>query len=168
MPNITIAEQSFEVPVPYQAGPMELTAGEAHALNQAVYMAVRNKLSKKVTRGEVTAVNVVDAVAEFTFDGRARGGKQPIDPVEKEAIRAAREAVIDALKIKGSRNPVKDYGAEAISERAKRAVAADPKWLKQAKVTVSKLRELADASLVDGLEVLPPPAEPEQPYKIAV
>lgn len=167
MPNITIADESFEVPVRYAAGPYELTAGEAHALNQAVYMAVRNKLSKKVARGEVSATAVVDAVAEWTFDGRARGGKQPVDPVEKEALRAAREAVIDALKIKGSRNPVKDYGAQAITDRAKRAVETNPKWRKDAKVTVAKLRELADASLVEGLEVLPPPATPDDVARAA-
>jgi hypothetical protein len=50
MEQITIAGQSFNVPIRYEEG-HELTSGEASALNQTYHENIRNNLAKKAKEG---------------------------------------------------------------------------------------------------------------------
>src|SRR3954462_13657602 len=109
--NITIAGKSFSVPEPYAEGHV-LTVNEAATLNQTYAENIRNNMASKVAAAieaekadtpvpyDHTAMQtaVDDYVANYEF-GVRRGVTG--DPVEREALNAARELVKNAIRTKG-------------------------------------------------------------------
>jgi hypothetical protein len=111
--EITIAGQTFVAPAPYAAEHV-LTEMEAKVLNQTLIENLRNNFATRVKQGqsteeahaEIAAATQADFdayVASYEFGVKRSGGRssQPVDPVEKEARKIAREKVVAALKGKG-------------------------------------------------------------------
>ncbi len=123
----SLAGIAFQMPAPYAAG-HPLTEGEASQMNQVFAENVGNNLRKKVEAG--VAVEGADArefspeelqalvdeyVATYEPGVRSRGeGRVAIDPVEREALKLAKEKAIAMLREAGH-NP-KDYDIEPIRD----------------------------------------------------
>lgn len=148
--QITIQERTFNVPAPYAAGPVELTDGEAHALNQVFHENIRNNLAKKIKElSQEDAQAQVDLYAEDYEFGVRTGGGGTRDPVKQEAMRIARELVRRALMKAGKK--LDDFSSKSISERAAVELGKHPEWTEQARATVAAQKQLAEASL-DSIE----------------
>lgn len=107
---------SVLVPQPYSAGPHELTAGEASALNQTIAENLSNNLRKKLVDGnpdednrqwtEAEAQAIVDKYIEEYEIGVRRAGSgvtRVTDPVEREARKIARQKAVAYIKENGGR-----------------------------------------------------------------
>ena len=142
--TITIQGHEFTIALPYAAGHV-LTENEANALNQVRLENIRNnsaakiKAAAKSAEPEIKPEDVdldgttvgegenamslrasIEAYAEaYEFGARQAGTRaEPVDPVQREALRIAREAVLGALKAKGTkRKDVADDAFEAAVER---------------------------------------------------
>lgn len=97
--EITIAGEVFTVAVPYAAGHV-ITEAEANALNQSRCEAVRNNTAKAVKEAleagdKNKAAEIVAAYdAEYVFSIRSGGGAtKVIDPIEREALKVAKEVL---------------------------------------------------------------------------
>lgn len=104
--TLTIAEQKFEVgDDPYTAG-HQITEAEAKVLNQTRAENMGNNLRAAVKaaieKGEDALALVTDYASKYTF---AMGGssRTPVDPLERECLKVAREAVRDALAEQGKK-----------------------------------------------------------------
>lgn len=115
--EITIQQQSFTIPHLYVAGPIELTEGEAHALQQVYAENLRNNFATKM---KARADEIADAQAKnldvvpeplgqadldtyassYAFGIRASGGIA-VNPVEAEEARLAVAAIKAALTQRG-------------------------------------------------------------------
>lgn len=129
---------TIEVPAPYSEG-RPLRANEAEVLNQTLTENIRNNLSKAIKEAHEAGKSpeeiqaLVDAyVAEYDF-GVRRTSAGPVDPVEKEALKLAREAVRKAFKAKGY-NPA-DH-KDQIEEMAKQALEEYPDFRERARTIV--------------------------------
>lgn len=154
--SITIQGFAFAVPVPYAEGHV-LTAGEASALNQVFHENLRNNFASKIKKlkeanGEAIDVEALqadlDAYAKsYQFGVRTTGGTRAVtDPVKREAINLAKEAIKAALRSKGK--SVKDAGGnDWLVEKATELVATRPVFMEQAKARVSALQALASDTL---------------------
>src|SRR6266446_4903096 len=71
MEQITIAAQTFNVPLRYEEG-HELSAGEASALNQTYHENIRNNLAKKAKEGTLTQADVDAYASEYQFGADAK------------------------------------------------------------------------------------------------
>lgn len=119
MKTITINGTNFELSTPYQAGAVTLTEAEAKTLNQTRAENIGNNFRAQVKKAmeegqlaEVTAaIAEYDAKYNFSMGGTAR---TPIDPIEAEAIKIAREVVKAKLAEKGHK--VKDYTATEVGQ----------------------------------------------------
>jgi hypothetical protein len=160
--NITIAGKSFSVPEPYAEGHV-LTANEAATLNQTYAENIRNNMASKVAsaleaekaEGDAqkpydhaamqTAVD--DYVANYEF-GIRRGVTG--DPVEREALNAARELVKNAIRTKGGK--LSDYKPADITARASELLDKYPQIREQAKARV-EANQAAAAELASNITV---------------
>lgn len=152
--KFTIASKEFEVYKPYSEG-HPLSAGEASAMNQVFSENLRNNFAKKVkeaneagTFDQETFQELLDKYAtEYEFGVRTSSGgtRAPADPVEARALNLAKTAVRN--KIKEAGHSLKDFSAEAISERAKKAVESNPKFRELAAA------QIAEESSIDVGEV---------------
>lgn len=134
MTQVTIAKEVFAIPSRYEAG-HTINEAEANTLNQTLLENIRNNLAgkikklqeaegfagldSKIAEGEdagKTYREVFQAYADnYEFGVRASGGtREPVDPVQREARRMAREMIASALKAKGAK--VKDLPAEKLEE----------------------------------------------------
>lgn len=122
--EITIQGLAFEVDRPYKPGSRELTAGEAHALNQTRAENLRNNFAPTVRKAiedyrkannlaedaEVAVTNLDGDALQAEFDkyaqsytfavGGGGGPRTPVDPVMREAIRIGTDKVKNALSAK--------------------------------------------------------------------
>lgn len=122
--EITIQGLAFEVDRPYKPGTRDLSAGEAHALNQTRAENLRNNFAPTVRKAiedfrkannladdaEVAVTNLDRDALQAEFDkyaqsyqfavGGGGGPRTPVDPVMREAIRIATEKVKAALSAK--------------------------------------------------------------------
>jgi len=159
--TITVKGVQLQVPVPYKEG-HSLRANEASVLNQTYAENLRNNLSKSVAEivekagGDASKVDagslqkmVDEYVPEYDFGVRRLGAGQPVDPVEREALRLAREQVRQAYKQNGFN--LKDIGAEVINEKAAEAVEAYPQFRQLAKQNV-KAKAAIGAEVLKGLK----------------
>jgi len=121
---ITIQGLEFEAPQPYKPGTIELTEGEASALNQTLAENLRNNFAPRI-KAAITEYRKANQMAddaevpvsnldkdaldeafekyanEYKFGVRTGGGpRTPTDPVEREAFGIAREKVKEALRKK--------------------------------------------------------------------
>lgn len=131
--NIGNKEISFQVqvPEPFVAGPVELTEGEANALNQTLAENLSNNLRKNLVEGQRdadgnitephTAETAQAAVDEYLTDYqigvRKAGSASPrvSDPVEREARKLARKASTDYVKSQGLKT--KDVDMATVTEQ---------------------------------------------------
>lgn len=134
--TIVIQGLEFNVPAPYVAGHV-LSENEASALNGLLHENLRNNFAAKVKKAregvpEGEAVDIAALQAEldtyastYEFNVRRAGGGGGVkrDPVEREALKLAKDAIYNALKAKGKKR--KDYTVEQIEEAAEKLLASD-------------------------------------------
>jgi len=162
--TISIQGETFEVTAPYSEGAV-INAAEAKSLNQSraenignnFRAAVKDALAKPEGAERAAAVAKVkadfaayDATYVFTLGGTTR---TPIDPIEAEAIRIAKEAVGDQIR-KAKGLSVKDYlaieGNQARYDAALEATATSDRVLALAKQRVNaKKKALAEVGELD-------------------
>jgi hypothetical protein len=115
--TLTIQGRTFTIPAPYTAGPRELTAGEAAALNQTMAENIRNNFAgmmKKAAEGDsprqLGQAELDEYAAAYKFGERSGGARIMRDPVEAEEHKLATEAV--KRWIKSQNKKVKDFTDE--------------------------------------------------------
>lgn len=110
MAVLTIQGHKFEIPTPnYVVGYQLATEGEAHTLNQTFVENVRNNAAARVKKAlgdreslpdeELTKLTqeIVEYASKYQFGVRTAGsGGTRKDPVEREALRLAKEAIAAA------------------------------------------------------------------------
>jgi hypothetical protein len=156
--DITIAEKTFSVPMPYVAG-HQLTEGEADQLNQVLHENIRNNYAKKV-KDAVTGSTFDQATMQSELDdysvsyefGVRSGGGRISDPIEREAMTIAKELVKAKIREKGGK--VADYKAADITELAEGVVARYPEIMEQARIRVEAAKSSA-SDLLAKLELGP-------------
>ncbi len=161
--QITIAGQVFAVPVRYSAG-MVLTDGEASALNQTYHENLRNNFAKVVKESRVVPPaaegeepgtkelseediaalqSQLDAyAAEYQFGVRVASTRTPVDPVEREALNLAKEAIRGKLK-----ELKRTASAEQVAELAAALVEKNPQLRAIAAQRVAAAQSIANVSL---------------------
>jgi hypothetical protein len=164
---ITIQGHEFEFGAAKYAEGHVVTANEANALNQVRLENIRNNTAAKIKKAadeagvEPSAVNldaqfgdeagatlrsVIQAYADnYEFGARAVARAEPIDPIEREAMKIAKETVRKALSAAGHK--IKDLDPEKV-QGLYDAYAAKEETLKEAKRRV-KLAESIGAEAVD-------------------
>ena len=155
MPELTIQNHTFQVPVRYEEG-HELSANEAAAFNQLFRENLRNNFASKVSESLNGRERLTDAeqktlqaqldkyADEYEFGVRTGGGGGR-DPVMAEAMRIAKDKIFEHLKNKGiKRNTVE---SAKITEAARKLVAKNPEILEIAKQRVEETRSAAAQEL---------------------
>lgn len=167
--TITIQGLPFEVDRPYKAGSHELTAGEAHALNQTRAENLRNNFAsvvKKAMDDYRKANNLADEaevpvteldkdalddqfaeyVSQYEFAiGGGGGPRTPVDPVLREAQRIALTKVKEALA--GKSIKVSSVSKERMAEFVAAVIAKYPSITEEAKRRVETVGTIA----IEGL-----------------
>lgn len=166
---ITIQGMQFEVDRPYVAGTHELTAGEAHALNQTRAENLRNNFASVVRAAmdDYRKANGLAEDAEVPVDqldkedleskfasyaseyefavGGGGGPRTPVDPVLREAQRIATTKVKEALGQKGIK--ISTVSKERMAEFVSAVIAKYPSITEEAKRRVETVGTIA----VEGL-----------------
>lgn len=147
---ITIQGHIFHVSAPYSEG-HTLTANEAIALNRVRAENIRNNTASLVAKynsdenggydHEAAQSAVAAYDAEYNFSG-ARLGRTPVDPVEREATRIAKEKITQALASKGI--AVKSLVAGRFDSLVENLLAKRPE------IRVEAKRRLAEAAEAAG------------------
>lgn len=160
---VTIAGKQFPLINPYEAGHI-LTDGEASALNQLRHENVRNNSAKMVKdwtgSEDELAAKIAEYDAGYQFNVRAAGeGREPADPVGREALSLAKLAIKSALEKAGQK-----ASAEQISAAAKALLEhpeKGPQFRQVAEQRLNEKKELAAraANLVDIASIQPPTPE---------
>lgn len=160
--EITIQGVPFNVSQPYEAGHV-VTEAEAKALNQTRSENVRNNMAKavkdaKAEHGDTLNDDVLTslslAIAEydkayvFTL-ASVGGGRKSRDPVEVEAAKIARAAIMGKLKELGKK--VADVDKDALAAKIAE-IAGSAKVIKAAKKAIADRNALA-ADALDNLEL---------------
>lgn len=165
--NLLIQGETFSIPEPYGEGHV-MTAGEANQLNQVLAENIRNNFAKKVSDAKEAGTldgaamqRELDQYAQgYEFGVRRAGGgaARITDPVKREALRIAKDAIKDAL-VKQGKKP-SDYTAAQINEKAEQVVRDKPKYMEMARQRLAELSavQAEDADLVSDM----PEAAPEQ------
>ena len=164
--EITIAGHVFTVPVRYAAG-HPLTEGEASALNQTYHENLRNNFASKVRKAKETPpateggepgtkeltdddirslqADLMAYADEYQFGVRVAGSpRAPADPVEREALNLAKEAIRQALKAKG-----KKADAEVVADLAAKLLDKNPQYREVAKQRVEAAKAVTTVNLAD-------------------
>lgn len=169
--NITIQGLEFEVPRPFKAGPHELTAGEAHALNQTMAENLRNNFAS-VIKDAMTAYRKANSLAEdaevpvanldsdalqteldkyageYKFrEGGGGGMRTPTDPVEREANAIALAKVKAKFSEKGIK--LNSVSKEKMAELVKAVVEKYP----DIKAEAERRVKAAEGISLEGLGV---------------
>jgi len=155
--EINIYEQTLTVRAPYAEGHV-LNAIEAKTLNQTRAENVSNNFRKKIKAavdgvplkegGEVQTLEQV--IAEFNAYDEAytfsmpSPGREPIDPIEREAQKIARQIIRENLQAQGKK--LKDVD-EAKYEAAVITVSEREEVVKEAKRRVNAQKKAAESSL---------------------
>lgn len=169
--NITIQGLEFEVPRPFKAGSHELTAGEAHALNQTMAENLRNnfasvikdaieayrKANSLAAEAEVPVGNLdhddlqsqLDKYAgEYKFrEGGGGGTRTPTDPVERESVLIATAKVKAKLSEKGIK--LNSVSKEKMAELVKAVIEKYP----DIKAEAERRVKAAEGISLEGLGV---------------
>lgn len=150
MKTISINGIAFEVSAPYAEG-HTLTAAEAKVLNQTRAENIGNNFRKAVQAAEgdeaklaEVRANLAKYDAEYQFSMGGGSTRTPIDPIEAEAFRIAREVVKVKIHEKTGLS-VKKYleveGNEAKYDAAVEKIAAQEDTLKLAKQRVANKKK---------------------------
>jgi len=155
MDTIVIQGIEFDVESPYSAG-HALTEGEASAMNQLRHENLRNNFAKavKAAKEKVEAEGgVIDQIAlqsaldeyaaEYAFGVRSSGApRTSVDPVTREALSLAREAIRTAAKAKGLK-----LDKEKVEELATGLIEKNPVFRSTAEQRIAQKKEVAANSL---------------------
>jgi hypothetical protein len=150
--TIAIDNIAFSAPAPYADGDTINTA-EAGALNQTLGENLRNNFRKKVADAKEKAGGTLDeagiaalqaAFAEYAKDyefAGKRGTRMPVDPVEKEATKIAREKIREALKTKNV--DLKTLAEGAFDKLVADLLARKPEYREIAAARIAQMQALA-------------------------
>ena len=157
--EISIHDQAFSVTAPYAEGQV-ITALEAKALNQTRAENIANNFRKRIkTALEFAEVEpkpegyeTLDAVraaltaydAAYTFS--MPSSREPVDPVEREAVKLAKESIRAALAADGRK--FKDVDEEKL-EAAIQKLSEREDILAEAKRRVKASKKSAENTLAD-------------------
>ncbi len=170
---VTVAGKTFNMPLLFTEGQeITLSAGEASQFNQVFHENIRNNFAKKVkdadTEGKFSQEDfqaLIDKYAEdYEFGTRKSSGpRTPSDPVAKEALKIAIEAIHNHIRSQGKKPT--DFKVESIKALAAKLVEQRPDITEKAKAIVAERQVVAGESLGDimsGLETKPAEAPAEQ------
>jgi hypothetical protein len=146
--SVTIQSVTFTIPAPYVAGPVELTEGEAAALNQVLAENIRNNFAGQMKRAaeetparQLTQEDLDKYVESYEF-GRRTGGGRVRDPVAAEERRLSLDAI--KAKVKSTGKNWKDFTKEQ-QDAVLARVLASGKFREQAERVVAARQ--AEASI---------------------
>ena len=157
--EITIHDETFTVSAPYAEGQV-ITALEAKTLNQTRAENVANNFRKRVKAAleglalkEGAEVESLDAVraafsvydAAYTFS-MPSAGREPIDPLDREILRIAKESVKKAISEAGKK--LKDYDEDRL-EAAYAKASENELVIKEAKRRLAAAAKNVEGSLAD-------------------
>lgn len=160
--TISIGGRPFEVSDPYVEG-YTINAAEAKVLNQTRAENIGNnfrRLVKDAGDDEAKLVDVARQLAEYdekyTFSMGGGVARQPIDPIEREARKIARDAI--KAELAGAGRKIKDVDAERL-EAAIDRVATQEDVLKLAKKRVAEMKKNVASVALGELGLGGAPAE---------
>lgn len=147
MKTISISGEAFEVSAPYLAGHV-LNEAEAKVLNQTRAENIGNNfraaVKKALEEGKIDEVRAAIADYDSKYEFSMTTARTPIDPIEAEAIKIAKE-VVKARIAEKTGLTVKKYleieGNEAKYEAAVEKVAGQEDTLKLAKKRVNEKKK---------------------------
>lgn len=138
---LTIDGKQFTIRQPYEAGHV-LNEAEAKTLNQTRAENVGNNMRKKVKEGASDA-DVQQYDTDYEFSVRA-AGRKALDPVEKEALKIAKDAVKNDYIKKGI--DVKSVSEEEFDAKVERAMSMEKvQELAKKRVAEAKKRAAKEA-----------------------
>ena len=162
--SVTVAGKTFKMPVIFSAGDeITLTEGQASQFNQVFHENIRNNFAKKVKEAsekaefdqEAFQAQIDKYADEYEFGTRKAGGPRvPSDPVAKEALRIAIDAISNSLRSAGK----KPSDFKNLKEVAAQLVERKPEITEKARQIVAERQAVAGESLGDvmaGLEEKP-------------
>jgi hypothetical protein len=183
--EFTIQGLTFAVPQPYVAGQLDLTEGEASALNQTFAENIRNNFAGTIQQAEVDyrkanglaegaevpkdqldkdslTTKLAEYAKSYEFGVRSvRGARIPMDPVGREAYRIAGELIRNALKAKNVK--LDSVSKEWMAQAVKDLVEAQPDITAEAKRRVDSAASFALASLATVPTTQPESSPAEAP-----
>lgn len=166
-PSITIQGLTFPITSPFAEG-HPLTATEAAALNNLRGENLRNNFAARIKallgatadRAERTAAELTDEEktqlaidfaaydAQYTLSGK-RSAKAPVDPVEREATRIAKEQVDAALRRKGIEKKALAEGQ--YDNYVGQLLERNPAIRDEARAYIARLRDVGANAVADDL-----------------
>ncbi len=173
-PTITIQGLIFPITMPFSEG-HPLTATEASALNNLRGENLRNNFAAKIkallvpkdgperTAADLTEDEKATLAGEFqaydssyTLSGK-RSAKAPIDPVEREATRIAKEQVDAALRRRGIEKKALAEGQ--YDNYVAQLLEKNPAIRDEARAYIARLRDVGANAVADDLLGVPQAAE---------
>lgn len=150
MKTISISGEAFEVSAPYAAGHV-ITEAEAKALNQTRAENIGNNFRAQVKKAleDGTIANVRQAIADYDsrYEFSMTIARTPIDPVEAEAFKIAKEVVKAKIADKYGMALKKYFETEGNEEKFNAAVekiAGQDDTLKLAKKRIADKKKSLD------------------------
>jgi hypothetical protein len=151
--EVTIQGAIFNVSQPFAAG-HTLTEIEAKVLNQTRTENVRNNVAKRIKElleagnNDDAAKVVAEYDAEYEFTSPREGGSAKMDPLEKEALKIAKEALRAKIKAAGRKVAEDDVTKEQFEEAAAK-IAEQEDVIKAAKKRLSDQAKIVDMASVE-------------------
>lgn len=150
MKTISISGQPFEISAPYTAGHV-LTEAEAKSLNQTRAENIGNNFRTAVKKAidENKLDEVKDAIAKYDaeYAFSMTQARTPIDPLEAEAFKIAKEFVKNKIAEKTGKT-VKAYleidGNQAKYDANVEKIAAQEDTIKEAKKRLAAKKKIAE------------------------
>lgn len=153
--SVKIQEKIFDIPKPFTEGHV-CASSEAGVLNQTVCENTRNNFAARVKKaiedGTFDQIKMQADIDEYleSYDFGIRRGRGPADPIEREALNIAKDAVKKAIREQGYK--VADVETSRINDLAEQTIEANPDIMKEAKRRVEARSEVSitaiDASKV--------------------
>jgi hypothetical protein len=153
--QVTVAGKLFAMPIIFKAGQeLTLTEGMASQFNQVYHENIRNNFAKKVSdkieKGEFDQdafQTEIDKYAdEYEFGTRRSGGpRAPADPVAREALRLAVDAISNKLRAEGK----KPNDFSNLKEIAAKLVEKNPAFTEKAKENIAERERIASETIGD-------------------
>lgn len=158
MKTISISGQPFEISAPYAAGHV-LTEAEAKSLNQTraenIGNNFRTQVKKAIEEGKLDEVKAAIAKYDSEYVFSMTQARTPIDPIEAEAFKIAKEFVKNKIAEKTGKT-LKAYleieGNQAKYDANVEKVASQDDTLKEAKKRVAAKKKIMELG-GDDLEV---------------
>lgn len=173
-PSITIQGLIFPVAAPYEEG-HQCNSAEAATLNQTRHENLRNNFrttvlkafeaAKKDGREGLNDKEKAELLSkfgayeqEYEFAGK-RASRGPVDPVEREARKIAREIILGAMRAKGL--SMKDRPEGEMDSNIDLLLSKRPGIREEAKKRVQSLKDMAAESLGEEIDFAPAAPAPQ-------